>query len=378
MGFHKEEEHATPPPWGWPPQGKENAHGVEEIVYHKATKQNMHTKGRRHEQEKVYHKTRRRSTPHGPPARDPRGRLERICEPVRADIAAALRESPQHPVRNLAEGVQARRGLPDHPARQPLDIPGVRHREGAGVDQRGQGQHGRPDEAHRGDGHPVPARRAGAQALAVRREDDGRRGLPGQGRAVPQDVLQPHRVRRHGRLPRPDAIPPWQATKAAATGPRGADGPRQAPARGQAAGRERGEGARALRDGHRRLEERDQGRAAGHAGPLLEALRHRAPQPHQPGRGRQGDQADEGPQGPADRQERDDGQRLRVPQPGKARQGLQGRDLLYAGLRLVRERRHRELQPPRQKVVSEGNGLQRESLNGETAYAYDSRLAKAA
>ena len=37
----------------------------------------------------------------------------------------------------------------------------------------------------------------------------------------------------------------------------GTDGPGQEAAQGQAAGRERGEGARALRDGHRRLEERD-------------------------------------------------------------------------------------------------------------------------
>ena len=57
MGFNEEERQSTPPPWGWPPAAEEKAHGVGEIVYHGAAKPTMHTKDRRHEQEKVYHKT---------------------------------------------------------------------------------------------------------------------------------------------------------------------------------------------------------------------------------------------------------------------------------------------------------------------------------
>ena len=120
MGLNEEEKQATPPPWGWPPTAKEKAHGVEEIVYDRSFHTTHHTKDRRHEQEKLYHKARSGATPDGPAARDAGHGMEPIRQQVRADIAAALRESPQHPVRNLAEGVQARRGLPDHPARQPL------------------------------------------------------------------------------------------------------------------------------------------------------------------------------------------------------------------------------------------------------------------
>lgn len=102
MGFNEEERQSTPPPWGWPPAAEEKAHGVGEIVYHGAAKPTRHTKDRCHEQEKVYHKTRSRATPHGQAARDAGHGMERIREPLRADIAAALRESPQHPVLHVA------------------------------------------------------------------------------------------------------------------------------------------------------------------------------------------------------------------------------------------------------------------------------------
>jgi hypothetical protein len=133
MGFDEEGRQATPPPWGWPPAAEEKAHGVGEIVYHGAAKPTRHTKDRRHEQEKVYHKTRSRATPHGQAAGDAGHGMERIREPVRADIAAALRKGPQHPVRHVAAGTQARGGVADRQARQPLDVPGVRHRQGDGV-----------------------------------------------------------------------------------------------------------------------------------------------------------------------------------------------------------------------------------------------------
>ena len=70
MGIKEEEGQATPPPWGWSPRAEEKAHGVDEIVYDRSFHTTHQTKGRRHEQKEVYHKTRRRSTPHGPPARD--------------------------------------------------------------------------------------------------------------------------------------------------------------------------------------------------------------------------------------------------------------------------------------------------------------------
>ena len=70
------------------------------------------------------------------------------------------------------------------------------------------------------------------------------------------------------------------------------------------------------------------------------------------------EQKDEGAQGSAGHKERDDGQRMRVPRPGEARPRVQGRDLLHEGLRLLRERRHRELQQAREEMVPEGNRLQ--------------------
>ena len=105
MGFNEEERQSAPPPWGWPPAAKEKAHGVGEIVYHGAVKTTRHTKDRRHEQKKAYHKTRSRATPHGQAARDAGHGMERICEPVRADIAAALRKGPQHPVGQVRQSI---------------------------------------------------------------------------------------------------------------------------------------------------------------------------------------------------------------------------------------------------------------------------------
>ncbi len=75
----------------------------------------------------VYQKAGRGGTPRRPPARNPRDRLEPVREPVRPDIAAALRESPQHPVRDMAARVQARGGLAHRQAGEPLDLPRVRH-----------------------------------------------------------------------------------------------------------------------------------------------------------------------------------------------------------------------------------------------------------
>ena len=358
MGFNEEERQSTPPPWGWPPAAEEKAHGVGEIVYHGAAKPTRHTKDRRHEQEKVYHKTRSRATPHGQAARDAGHGMERIREPLRADIAAALREGPQHPVLHVAAGAQARGGVADRQARQPLDVPGVRHRQGEGLHKRGEEQHGRPDEAHGGHGHPLQACGAEAQALAVRREDHDQGGHAGQGRAVPEDVLQPHRGGRHGSLQGPDAVPPRTTAEGAPASARGEDGAGQKAARGQAEGGLGGEGARALGDGHGDIWARVARRAPGDARPLLEALCHRAPEPHQPGRCRQGHKKDEGAQGSAGHKERDDGQRMRVPRPEEARPRVQGRDLLHEGLRLLRERRHRELQQAREEMVPEGNRLQ--------------------
>ena len=91
---------------------------------------------------------------------------------------------------------------------------------------------------------------------------------------------------------------------------------------------------------------------------MLEALRHRALEPRQPGRGHRRDKENEAEKGPEDGLKRHHGQRLRVPRPGKARPGIQGRDLLHEGLRLLRERRHQELQQAREEMVSEGNRLQ--------------------
>lgn len=95
----------------------------------------------------VYQKAGRGGTPRRPPARNPRDHLEPVREPVRPDIAAALRESPQHPVRDMAARVQARGGLAHRQAGEPLDLPRVRHGQGKGLHKRGQGLHGRPDEA---------------------------------------------------------------------------------------------------------------------------------------------------------------------------------------------------------------------------------------
>ena len=358
MGFNEEGRQATPPPWGWPPAAKEKAHSVGKIVYDRSLHTTHNTKDRRHEQEKVYHKTRSRATPHGQTAGDARHGMERIREPVRADIATALRKGPQYPVRHVAARAQARGGVADHQARQPLDVPGVRHRQGEGIHKQGKEQHGRPNEAHGGHGHPLQACGAEAQALAVRCEDHDQGGHAGQGRAVSEDVLQPHRGGRHGRLQRPDAVPPRTPTKGAPAGARGEDRAGQKAAQGQAERSLGGKGARPLGDGHDHFKERLKRRAPGHARPLLKALRHRASEPHQPGRGHQGHKEDEGAQGAACHKERDDGQRLRVPRPEKTRQRVQGRDLLHEGLRLLRERRHRELQPPRQEMVPERNGLQ--------------------
>ena len=49
---------------------------------------------------------------------------------------------------------------------------------------------------------------------------------------------------------------------------------------------------------------------------------------------------------------------MRIPKPAASRPRVQGGDLLHQGLRLLRERRDRELQPSRQEVVLEGNRLQ--------------------
>ena len=142
MGFDKGEKRTKPPPWGWPPRRKEKAHDVGEIVYHGAVKPTRHTKDRRHEQEKACHKTRSGSAPHGQAARDAGHGMEPVRQQVRSDIAAALRKGPQHPIRHLAAGVQARGGVADRQARQPLDLPGVRHRQGKSLHKRGQVQHG--------------------------------------------------------------------------------------------------------------------------------------------------------------------------------------------------------------------------------------------
>ena len=52
----------------------------------------------------------------------------------------------------------------------------------------------------------------------VRHDDDDQGGHAGQGRALPEDLLQPRRGGRHGSAPRPDAVPSGPAAKAAAAG----------------------------------------------------------------------------------------------------------------------------------------------------------------
>lgn len=47
----------------------------------------------------------------------------------------------------MAARVQARGGLAHRQAGEPLDLPRVRHGQGKGLHKRGQGLHGRPDEA---------------------------------------------------------------------------------------------------------------------------------------------------------------------------------------------------------------------------------------
>ncbi len=47
MGINKEEKETTPPPWGWSPAQKKNAHGVKEIVYDRSFHATHHTKDRR-------------------------------------------------------------------------------------------------------------------------------------------------------------------------------------------------------------------------------------------------------------------------------------------------------------------------------------------
>ena len=70
MGIIEEEKRTTPPPRGWSPAQKKNAHSVKEIVYDRSFHTTHHTKDRRHEQEKVYHKTRSGTTPDGQAARN--------------------------------------------------------------------------------------------------------------------------------------------------------------------------------------------------------------------------------------------------------------------------------------------------------------------
>ena len=109
---------------------------------------------------------------------------------------------------------------------------------------------------------------------------------------------------------------------------------------------------------HRRL---GAWRARGTPGddrPLQQALRRRAHRARQPGLRRQGNREDEGAGCAACRPHGDHRQRVRIPRPAAPGRGPRGGGLLHKGLRIVRERRHRELQPPRQAVVPEGHRLQ--------------------
>ena len=261
MGIIEEEKQTTPPPRGWSPAQKKNAHGVEKIVYDRSFLTTHHTKGRHREQEKVYHKTRSGATPDGQTARNAWHGMERLREQLDHNIDAQVRPDPLDPVLNVAARTEARSDRAYPAAREQMDISGIRHRHGKGLHKRGQGQHGRSYEAHGRHGHTLQTCRAEAQTLPIRCEDDDRRGHAGQGCSMPENVLQPHRGRRPGRVPRPDAIPSRPTTKTAATGARGEDCSWQEATKGQTEGGLGGEGARTLGDGHSNIKERLKRRA---------------------------------------------------------------------------------------------------------------------
>ena len=204
MGFYEEEKQTAPPPRWWPAAQKKNAHGVKEIVYDRSFHATHHTKDRHREQEEVYHKKGRGATPDGQAARDAWHRMERLREQLDHNIDAHVRTNPLDPMLYMATR---------------------------------------------------------AQALSIRRENDDRRGNAGQGHSLPEDVLQPHRGRRHGRFAWANAIPSGSATKTAAAGARGKDRPWKKAAEGQAERGLGGKGARALGDGHGHIKERLKRRA---------------------------------------------------------------------------------------------------------------------
>lgn len=280
MGFKEEKKQTTPPPWGWPAPQKKNAHSIEEIVYHGTAKTTKHTKDRRYEQEKVYHKTRSGATPDRQAAHDTGYSMEWICKPMRANITAALCKGPQHPVRYMAARIEARSSIANHQARQPLDIPRIRHRQGEGLHKRRQEQYGSPDEAHSGNGHTIQTCRAEAKALPVRCENDDHRSHARQGHSMPQDILQPHRGRRHGRVLRADAVPSRTTTKTSPASARGKNGSRQEADQGQTKRGLGSERAWALGNGHGSISKRFQRRTPRNARQMLKALCHRAPEPH--------------------------------------------------------------------------------------------------
>ena len=102
MGIIEEEKQTTPPPRGWSPAQKKNAHGVEKIVYDRSFHTTHHTKGRHREQEKVYHKTRSGATLDGQAARNAWHGMERIREQLDHNIDAQVRPDPLDPVLNMA------------------------------------------------------------------------------------------------------------------------------------------------------------------------------------------------------------------------------------------------------------------------------------
>ena len=108
MGFNREKRQATPPPWGWPAAAKEKAHGIGEIVYDKSCHTTHHTKDRRHEQEKVYHKARSGAAPDGLAARDAGHGMDR----------------PQHQARSP----RGTSGAPWKAAWRSAGVRGLRHR----------------------------------------------------------------------------------------------------------------------------------------------------------------------------------------------------------------------------------------------------------
>ena len=120
MGYNEEEQNIKPPPRGWPPP-KKVAHNIRQIVYNGSIQKAI-TKGRCHEQEKVYHKKERRSTPDARNARNSREGVERVYKQLHYHNHPAVRKAAQPAVRHMAARTQAWGDGADNQKRQTVDI----------------------------------------------------------------------------------------------------------------------------------------------------------------------------------------------------------------------------------------------------------------